>query len=174
MKPQFCPVGGCDHFLFFLFCVFLFGNERRKLLMGNQMWWNLRSSTKSFDLPFFSPAVWPNQIFTTFLPIFSQLLPVESNFCMNLFPPNFLFTFLQIFAVSGANQISAHSAAQKPEREIFLSRSRSEESVDQPGFSSSLQIDLIFQTIKTCWLFIKISHFRGNIIPVLHIFLWVL
>ena len=52
--------------------------------------------------------------------------------------------------------------------------SRSEESVDQPGFSSSLQIDLIFQTIKTCWLFIKISHLRGNIIPVLHIFLWVL
>ena len=53
------PFLGCDHFLsFFSFLfLFLFRNERRKLLMGNQMWWNLRFSTRSFPLPFFAPAV---------------------------------------------------------------------------------------------------------------------
>ena len=119
LKPQLCLFWGAIIFsLFSLFCFCFFS-----VMRGGSCWWGIKCGEIYASQPDHSPCPFSHLLWGAksnlhnlfslclFLHIFCQLLQVESNYCMNWFPPSFLFTFLQIFAVSGANQISAHSAA---------------------------------------------------------------
>ena len=121
--------------------------------MENQMWQN---QPHHFNLTFFSPPPGANLIPKEEEKSYTFLL----NFLFFLVGEFFCRLFCWLFcthfsAVSGADQISAHPAAQKPEREIIWSRSE----VISPVLAA-VEIALLFPTIKTCWLFIRISRYR--------------
>ena len=136
-----------------------FSDERRKQLMGNQMWWNLRFfSTRSS----FLTCSWGK----------SNSTPKKSLIHFSPFlSPLFLFFGLFIFLCHLFSSLFLHQPfLGQIKFQLIPWPKKVKGRFSDPGqrgrlislVLAALQIALIFPGIQTCWLFIKISHYRGN------------
>ena len=135
---------------------FSFSNERRKQLMGNQMWWNLRFfSTRSS----FLTCCWGK-----------SNSPPKKVWYISLLVSHFLCIFIFIRHLFSSPFFLHQPFLGQIKFQLIPWPKKVKGRFSDPGqrgrlislVLAALQIALIFPGIQTCWLFIKISHYRGN------------